>query len=129
MIKEENLNQHSDLVQINDLSCKNPIIIYAHQLNQYYHTLLGNPFQRLEYYNSYTEQYHFYRTPGIINYIITYYIHHGSLSTETNYPPEILYDELLFFGFNIQIIYDIVSNLITIHYYIPSGKRFKVKMT
>ncbi|CAF1083031.1 unnamed protein product [Adineta steineri] len=122
MTQEENLYQHSDLVQINDLGEKNPIIIYAHQLNQYYHTLLGNPFQRLKYYNSSTEQYHFYRTPGIINYIITYYIHHGCLSTEIHYPPEILYDELVFFGFNIQMIYDIVSNFITIDYYIPSGK-------
>jgi hypothetical protein len=122
MTYDENLNQHSDLVCINDLSEKNPIIIYAHQLNQYYHTLLGNPFQRLNYYNSDTKQYQFYRTPGIINYIITYYLHQGCLSTEIHYPPEILYDELVFFGFNIQIIYEIVSNLITIDYYIPSGK-------
>jgi len=122
IMQEENFNQHSDLVQINDPGEKNTIIIYAHQLNQYYHTLLGNPFQRLKYYDLSTEQYYFYRTPGIINYIITYYLHHGCLSTEIHYPPEILYDELVFFGFNIQIIYDIVSNFITIDYYIPSGK-------
>jgi hypothetical protein len=122
MMQEENFNQHSDLVQINDPGEKNTIIIYAHQLNQYYHTLLGNPFQRLKYNDSSTGQYHFYRTPGIINYIITYYLHQGCLSTEIHYPPEILYDELVFFGFNIQIIYDIVSNFITIDYYIPSGK-------
>ncbi len=122
MTYEENLNQPCDLVQINDLGEKNLIIIYAHQLNQYYHTLLGNPFQRLKYYNSLTEQYHFYRTPGIVNYIITYYLHQGCLSIEIHYPVEILYDELVFFGFNIQMIYEIISNLITIDYYIPSGK-------
>ena len=122
MTNEQNFNQHSDLVRINDFSQKNPIIIHAHQLNQYYHTLLGNPFQRLKYYDSTTEQYQFYRTPGIINYIITYYIHRGCLSTDINYPAEILYDELVFFGFNIQIIYDIVSNCVTIEYYIPSGR-------
>ncbi|CAF3545876.1 unnamed protein product [Rotaria sp. Silwood2] len=122
MTHEENYNQDIDLVKINDSSQSNLIIIYAHQLNQYYHTLLGNPFQRLKYYNSSTEQYNFYRTPGIINYIITYYLHYGCLSTEIHYPAEILYDELVFFGFNIQIIYDIISNCITIDYYIPSGK-------
>lgn len=123
MTSEENFNQHCDLVKINDSNEKNLIIIYAHQLNQYYHTLLGNPFQRLKYYNSLTKQYDFHRTPGIINYIITYYLHHGCLSTEIHYPVEILYDELIFFGFNIQIIYDIISNLITIDYYIPSGEK------
>ncbi|CAF3778442.1 unnamed protein product, partial [Rotaria sordida] len=46
----------------------------------------------------------------------------GCLSTEIHYPVEILYDELVFFGFNIQIIYDIISNCITIDYYIPSDK-------
>ncbi|CAF1160252.1 unnamed protein product [Rotaria sordida] len=96
MMYEENYyNQDSDLVKINDLSQSNPIIIYAHQLNQYYHTLLGNPFERLKYYDSSIEQYHFYRTPDIINYIITYYLYHGCLSTEIHYPVEILYDELL----------------------------------
>ncbi|CAF1577349.1 unnamed protein product [Rotaria magnacalcarata] len=121
MTHEENFNQDSDLVKINDSSQNCPIIIYAHQLNQYFHTLLGNPFQRLNYYDSSTGQYCFYRTPGIINYIITYYLQQGCLLTEVHYPPEILYDELVFFGFNIQIIYDIVSNSITIDYYIPSG--------
>ncbi|CAF3514515.1 unnamed protein product [Rotaria socialis] len=121
MTHEENFNQDSDLVKINDSSQNYPIIIYARQLNQYYHTLLGNPFQRLNYYDSFTGQYCFYRTPGIINYIITYYLQQGCLLTEVHYPPEILYDELVFFGFNIQIIYDIVSNCITINYYIPSG--------
>ncbi|CAF5125770.1 unnamed protein product, partial [Rotaria sp. Silwood1] len=120
MTHEENYNQDLDLIKINDSTQNNPIIIYAHQLNQYYHTLLGNPFQRLKYYDSSIEQYNFYRTPGIINYIITYYLHHGCLSTDIHYPAEILYDELVFFGFNIQIIYDIISNCITIDYYIPS---------
>ncbi|CAF3253676.1 unnamed protein product [Rotaria socialis] len=122
MTHEENFNQDLDLVKINDSSQNYPIIIYARQLNQYYHTLLGNPFQRLNYYDSSTGQYCFCRTPGIINYIITYYLQQGCLLTEVHYPPEILYDELVFFGFNIQIIYDIVSNCITINYYIPSGK-------
>ena len=121
MAQEENLHQHSDFVQINEPNEKSPIIIYAHQLNQYYHTLLGNPFQRLKYFNPVTEQYDFHRTPGIINYIITYYLYQGCLLTEVYYPPEILYDELVFFGFNIQMVYDIVSNLITVEYYIPSG--------
>lgn len=123
MTSEENFNQQSDLIKIQNSNEKNLIIIYAHQLNQYYHTLLGNPFQRIKYYNSNTKQYQFYRTPGILNYIITYYLHQGCLSTEINYPVEILYDELIFFGFNIQIIYEIISNLITIDYYIPSGKK------
>ncbi|CAF1217035.1 unnamed protein product [Rotaria sp. Silwood1] len=122
MTHEEKYNQDLDLIKINDSTQNNPIIIYAHQLNQYYHTLLGNPSQRLKYYDSSIEQYNFYRTPGIINYIITYYLHHGCLSTDIHYPAEILYDELVFFGFNIQIIYDIISNCITIDYYIPSGK-------
>ncbi|CAF1189090.1 unnamed protein product [Adineta ricciae] len=122
MAQEENLHQRSDFVQINEPNEKTPIIIYAHQLNQYYHTLLGNPFQRLKYFNPVTEQYDFHRTPGIINYIITYYLYQGCLSTEIYYPPEILYDELVFFGFNIQMVYDIISNLITVEYYIPSGK-------
>lgn len=123
MTSEENFNQQSDLIKIQNSNEKNLIIIYAHQLNQYYHTLLGNPFQRIKYYNSNTKQYQFYRTPGILNYIITYYLHQGCLSTEINYPVEILYDELIFFGFNIQIIYEIISNLITIDYYIPSGEK------
>lgn len=122
MTNEENSNQHSDLVKINNTGQRNPIIIYAHQLNQYYHTLLGNPIQRLKYYDSFTQQYQFYRTPGILEYIITYYLHHGCLSTAINYPAEILYDELVFFGFNIQVIYDVISNCITIEYYIPSSK-------
>ena len=117
----EKVNQNSDLVRINDPP-SHPIIIYAHQLNQYYHTRLGNPFQRLKYYNTATGQYDFHRTPGILSYIITYYLHQGCLSTETHFPPEILYDELLFFGFNIQMIYEVVSSIITIEYYIPSGR-------
>ena len=120
--KVENINQQSDLVQINEPSENQPILIDAYQLNRYFHTLLGHPFQRLKYYHAQTEQYHFYRTPGILNYVITYYLHEGCLSTETTFPAEILYDELVFFGFNIQIIYEIVSNIITMKYYIPSGK-------
>lgn len=114
--------QKENLIKITDFYEKNLIIIYANQLNQYYHTLLGNPFKRIQYYNAFTESYCFYRTPGILHYIITYYLQYGSLSTNVHYPPEILYDELVFFGFNQQIIYDIISNLITFDYYIPSSK-------
>ena len=121
----ENSNQQPDLVQINEPSENHPILIHAHQLNRYFHTLLGHPFQRLKYYHAPTEQYHFYRTPGILNYVITYYLHEGCLSTETTFPPEILYEELVFFGFNIQIVYEIISNIITTKYYIPSGKHIE----
>lgn len=121
-MNEENLHQPSDLVQIFDSNEIHPILIFAHQLNPFFHTLLGHPFRRLKYFHQHDKLYQFYRTPGIISYIITYYLHHGCLSTETSFPPEILFDELSFFGFNIQIIYQVVSNLIQIEFYIPSSK-------
>ncbi|CAF0850181.1 unnamed protein product [Didymodactylos carnosus] len=134
------ISKNSDLVYINDWG--HTIIISAHQLNEYYHTLLGNPFLRLKYLDPITQQYNFYRTRGkirshyiisrifyvilffvgIMSYIITYYVRKGSLTTDTNYPPEILYDELVFFGFNQLMIYQIISNMINNIIYIPSGK-------
>ena len=119
---EENLHQPSDLVRIDDSNEIEPILIYAEQLNPFFHTLLGHPFRRRKFYRPDERLYRFYRTPGILTYFITYYLHHGCLSTEKHFPPEILYDEMIFFGFNIQMIYEIVSNLITIDFYIPSGK-------
>lgn len=122
LMKKENLDQPSDLVQIFDANEIHPILIHAQQLNPFFHTLLGHPFQRLKYFHSRTKLYQFYRTPGIISYIISYYLHHGCLATETHFPAEILYDELTFFGFNIQMIYQVVSHHINIEYYIPSGR-------
>lgn len=122
MMTNESFNQHVDLVQINDSNEKNAIIIDAHQLNQYYPTLLGNPFERWKYYNSITGQYQFYRTPGMIRYIIDYYLHRGCLSTNVICSVEILYEELKFFRLNTQVIYDVISNVITRKCYIPSGE-------
>ena len=119
---KEIFNQHHDLVQINDFNEKNSVILNAHQLNQYYDTLLGNPFERLKYYNPLTREYQFYRTPGILRYIVGYYLHQGCLSTNVNYPPEILFEELKFFRFNHQVIFDIVSNVITRTVYLPTGE-------
>jgi len=111
-------------IEIKNFGEKYSFRISTEQVNQYYHTLLGNPFERLKYLNFETKIYEFYRTPGIIEYFIRYYLHQGCLTNDIHIPVEILYDEFRFFGFNEQISYEILSSLITIEYYIPSGLIF-----